>query len=187
LPDLNCATCGALFLIISSTICSLQANESNAKLCANWVMGELSALLNKNQLSRQTGSRNLMGLKTLPTIWYTYMMLVTKYQISAINSSIGFRNPPKLLLTKRTFDVFILISVKWNRISVQNFAIHFYTPAPRRGRGVYCLCYDFSRKSLSKYLMDTIDFNKHDIDIFINLAKIVRYGKHWDESCNDYY
>ena len=27
-----------------------------------------------------------MGPKTLPTIWYTYMMLVTKYQISAINS-----------------------------------------------------------------------------------------------------
>jgi hypothetical protein len=40
----------------------------------------------KNQLSRQTGSRNLMGPKMLPTIWYTYMMLVTKYQISAINS-----------------------------------------------------------------------------------------------------
>jgi hypothetical protein len=40
----------------------------------------------KNQLSRQTGSRNLTGPKTLPTIWYTYMMFVTKYQISAINS-----------------------------------------------------------------------------------------------------
>jgi hypothetical protein len=40
----------------------------------------------KNQLSWQTGSRNLMGPKTLPTIWYTYMTLVTKYQISAINS-----------------------------------------------------------------------------------------------------
>ena len=40
----------------------------------------------KNQQSRQTGSRNLMGPKTLPIIWYTYMMLVTKYQISAINS-----------------------------------------------------------------------------------------------------
>jgi hypothetical protein len=40
----------------------------------------------KNQLSRQTGSRNLMGQKTLPTIWGTYMKLVTKYQISAINS-----------------------------------------------------------------------------------------------------
>ena len=32
---------------------------------------------------RQTGSRNLMGPKT---IWGTYMKLVTKYQISAINS-----------------------------------------------------------------------------------------------------
>jgi hypothetical protein len=40
----------------------------------------------KNQLCRQTGRRNLTGPKTLPTIWYTYMMLVTKYQISAINS-----------------------------------------------------------------------------------------------------
>jgi hypothetical protein len=36
--------------------------------------------------NRQTGSRNLRGPKTLPTIWYTYMTLVTKYQISAINS-----------------------------------------------------------------------------------------------------
>ena len=36
--------------------------------------------------NRQTGSRNLMGPKTLPTIWCTYMKLVTKYQISAINS-----------------------------------------------------------------------------------------------------
>ena len=34
----------------------------------------------------QTGSRNLMGPKTLPTIWGIYMKLVTKYQISAINS-----------------------------------------------------------------------------------------------------
>ena len=35
---------------------------------------------------RQTGSRNLTGPKPLPTIWGTYMKLVTKYQISAINS-----------------------------------------------------------------------------------------------------
>jgi hypothetical protein len=35
---------------------------------------------------RQTGSRNLTGQKTLPTIWGTYMKLVTKYQISANNS-----------------------------------------------------------------------------------------------------
>ena len=32
----------------------------------------------KNQPSRQTGSRNLTGPKTLPTIWYTYMTLVTQ-------------------------------------------------------------------------------------------------------------
>ena len=35
---------------------------------------------------RQTGSRNLTGPKTLPTIWGTYMKLVTKHQISVINS-----------------------------------------------------------------------------------------------------
>jgi hypothetical protein len=40
----------------------------------------------KNQQSRQTGSRNLMGPKMLPTIWGTYMKLEIKYQISAINS-----------------------------------------------------------------------------------------------------
>jgi hypothetical protein len=40
----------------------------------------------KNQLSRQTGSRNLRDSKTLPIIWYTYMKVVTKYQISASNS-----------------------------------------------------------------------------------------------------
>ena len=34
----------------------------------------------------QTGSKNLTGQKTLPTIWSTYMKLVTKYQISAISS-----------------------------------------------------------------------------------------------------
>ena len=35
---------------------------------------------------RQTGSRNLTGPKPLPTIWHTYMKLVTKYQIPVINS-----------------------------------------------------------------------------------------------------
>jgi hypothetical protein len=43
----------------------------------------------KNQLSRQTGNRNLTGPKTLPTIWHTYMKLVTKYQIPVINSCLG--------------------------------------------------------------------------------------------------
>jgi hypothetical protein len=40
----------------------------------------------KNQQIRQTGSRNLTGQKTLPTTCHTYMKLVTKYQIPAINN-----------------------------------------------------------------------------------------------------
>ena len=40
----------------------------------------------KNQLSRQTGSRNRTDQKRLPTIWYTYVTLVTKYEIYAVNS-----------------------------------------------------------------------------------------------------
>jgi hypothetical protein len=40
----------------------------------------------KHQPSRKTGSRNLMGPKTLTMIWGTYMKLVTKYQIPVINS-----------------------------------------------------------------------------------------------------
>jgi hypothetical protein len=39
----------------------------------------------RNQLSRKTGSRNLKGSKTLPTIWGTNIKFVTKYKISAIN------------------------------------------------------------------------------------------------------
>jgi hypothetical protein len=42
--------------------------------------------VHKNQLSRQTGSRNLTDSKTLPTILHINMKLVTKYPISAINS-----------------------------------------------------------------------------------------------------
>ena len=35
---------------------------------------------------RQTGSKNPTGQITLPTIWGTYLKLVTKYQIPVINS-----------------------------------------------------------------------------------------------------
>jgi hypothetical protein len=46
-----------------------------------------TSCLPKSSGSRQTGSRNLTGPKTLPTIWHTYMKLVTKYQIPVINRS----------------------------------------------------------------------------------------------------
>ena len=72
----------------------------------------------KNQLSRQTRSRNLMGPKTLPTIWGTYMKLVTKYQISAINSYWEKCDEKYLGRTDRRTEV------------------KQYTPLPLRGAGV---------------------------------------------------
>jgi hypothetical protein len=41
--------------------------------------------VNKNKQNQQTGSRNILDPKTRPMLWGTYMKLVTKYQISAIN------------------------------------------------------------------------------------------------------
>ena len=72
----------------------------------------------KNQQSRQTGSRNLTDPKTLPTIWYTYMMLVTKYQISAINSDWEKCNEKYIGRTEGQTDG------------------KQYTPLPLRGAGV---------------------------------------------------
>ncbi|MFP6775400.1 MAG: Asp-tRNA(Asn)/Glu-tRNA(Gln) amidotransferase subunit GatB, partial [PS1 clade bacterium] len=43
----------------------LTGNESNAKLCANWVMGELSALLNKNQIEIQDSPVSAQDLSLL--------------------------------------------------------------------------------------------------------------------------
>ena len=62
----------------------------------------------KNQLSRQTGNRNLTGLKMLPTIWYICMILVTKYQISAINSYWEKCNEKYLARTDRGKTVYPL-------------------------------------------------------------------------------
>ena len=74
----------------------------------------------RNQLSRQTGSRNLTGPKKLPTIWYTYMMLVTKYQISAINSYWEKCDEKYLGWTEGRTDR----------------EVKQYTPLPLRGAGV---------------------------------------------------
>ena len=80
----------------------------------------------KNQLSRQTGSRNLMGPKMLPTIWYTYMTLVTKYQISAINSCWEKCGEKYLGRTEGWTDG---RRYRWTEVKQ-------YTPLPLRGAGV---------------------------------------------------
>jgi hypothetical protein len=116
----------------------------------------------KNQQSRQRGSRNLTGPKTLSTIWGTYMKLVTKYQISAINScwekcdekcaywfmfnvyknqlsrQTGSRNMtgPKTLPT--IWYTYMTKNILDGRTEVKQ-----YTPSPFRERG-----YNYSNKSL---------------------------------------
>ena len=106
--------------------------------------------VDKNQLSRQTGSRNLMVPKTLPTIWHTYVKLVTKYQISAINSCwekcdekyFGrtdrgkkvYPPPPSgtggiirsKIGSKRVDLILIRLAKCWNNVFLQNF-VYDYT------------------------------------------------------------
>ena len=79
----------SLHLIISYSGQAKKKNRKNKMNCELMLTYDTPAYMfnvYKNHLSRQTGSRNLTGPKTLPTIWHTYMKLVTKYQISAINS-----------------------------------------------------------------------------------------------------
>ena len=63
-----------------------RTNKKNCELMLTYDTPAYMFNVYKNQLSWQTGSRNLMGPKTLTTIWGTYMKLVTKYQIPVINS-----------------------------------------------------------------------------------------------------
>ena len=78
---------------IISTICTMFYGKARLRfffLSNRWLLltqkNKYMFNVYKNQQSRQTVSRNLMGPKTFPLIWGTYMKLVTKDQISAINS-----------------------------------------------------------------------------------------------------
>jgi hypothetical protein len=64
----------------------IETNKMNCELMLTYDTPAYMFNVYKNQPSRQTGSRNLMGPKSLTTIWGTYMKLVTKYQIPVINS-----------------------------------------------------------------------------------------------------
>jgi hypothetical protein len=61
-------------------------NSCWGKCDKKWVYTKCMFKVKKNQQSPQTGSMNLMGPKTIPKIWHSYMKLVTKYQIHVINS-----------------------------------------------------------------------------------------------------
>ena len=55
----------------------------------------------KDQLSRQTGSRNLTGPKTLPTIWYTYNIWCLWPNIRFLPSTVTEKNATKNILDGR--------------------------------------------------------------------------------------
>jgi hypothetical protein len=74
-----------------------------------------------NPALRQTGSRNLMGPKTLPTIWGTYIKLVTKYQISAI----GYTVLP--LSVQDIFRRIFLSNCWWQKSDIWSQASYRYT------------------------------------------------------------
>ena len=109
----------------------------------------------KNQQSRQTGSRNLMGSKTLPTIRGTYMKLVTKYQISVINSCwekcdekcAYMFNVYKNQLSRQTASrnlTYMMLVTKYQISAINSYWEKYlgrteakqYTPLPLQGAGV---------------------------------------------------
>jgi hypothetical protein len=82
-----------------------------------------------NQLSQQTGSRNLTGPKTLPTIWYTYMKLVTKNQISAINS-----------YWEKCDEKYLCIALLWQIIQILSKPLLYLRSPKGEGGILFYLC-----------------------------------------------
>ena len=65
-----------------STDYQIIINKMNCELMLTYDTPAYMFNVYKNQPSRQTGSRNLMGSKTLTTIWGTYMKLVIKQDVA---------------------------------------------------------------------------------------------------------
>jgi hypothetical protein len=60
----------------------IKHNKMNCELMLTYDTPAYMFNVYKNQPSRQTGSRNLMSPKTLPTIWHTYIVYEACDQIS---------------------------------------------------------------------------------------------------------
>jgi hypothetical protein len=120
----------------------------------------------KNQQSRQTGSRNLTGPKTLPTIWYTYMMLVTKYQISAINSY------------WEKCDEKYLGRTKDGRRDGQMDRVKQYTPSPFGERGYKNAMKNIISKSWCTYIYMYLNL---DVHIYMYLLTIVTFYSQYNK------
>ena len=84
--DCLCIFKGGITLVNDIQCLNVWKYKMNCELMLTYDTHAYMFNVYKNQLSRQTGSRNLTSPKTLPKLWHTYMKLVTKYQISALNS-----------------------------------------------------------------------------------------------------
>ena len=65
-----------------STDYQISINKMNCELMLTYDTPAYMFNVYKNQPSQQTGSRNLMGPKTLTTIWGAYMKLVIKQDVA---------------------------------------------------------------------------------------------------------
>ena len=74
-----------------STDYQIRINKMNCELMLTYDTPAYMFNVYKNQPSRQTGSRNLMGPKTLTTIWGTFMKLVIKQDVACY---VVLRIPP---------------------------------------------------------------------------------------------
>ena len=85
-----------------STDYQIRINKMNCELMLTYDTPAYMFNVYKNQPSRQTGSRNLMGPKTLTTIWGTYMKLVIKQDVARY---VVLRTPPHSFICVK-FDLY---------------------------------------------------------------------------------
>ena len=86
-----------------STDYQIRINKMNCELMLTYDTPAYMFNVYKNQPSRQTGSRNLMGPKTLTTIWGTYMKLVIKQDVARY---VVLRIPPPHSFICVKFDLY---------------------------------------------------------------------------------
>ena len=98
-----------------STDYQIRINKMNCELMLTYDTPAYMFNVHKNQPSRQTGSRNLMGPKTLTTIWGTYMKLVIKQDVARY---VVLRIPPLVHLCQ----IWFILKQQWTIEEISIFS-----------------------------------------------------------------
>jgi hypothetical protein len=98
-----------------STDYQIRINKMNCELMLTYDTPAYMFNVYKNQPSRQTGSRNLMGPKTLTTIWGTYMKLVIKQDVARY---VVLRIPPLVHLCQ----IWFILKQQWTIEEISIFS-----------------------------------------------------------------